>query len=201
MKPPAADPIALLCADRAQAFANDDPMANLCLLATVDDGEPQARMLVLRDVAGPEATGAHSDSRLGIFLNRTSPKFRQIPQSATVAFVVYLPSLSVQYRLQGSLEPVPAAIVATNWQLRPPIPKRLDWLYQDRPQSAPIDRRERLVQLLERPDPAAAPDSALGYYLLPQTVERLDLAQPNGIHDRRRYTLGDQGWRQEILVP
>ena len=186
-----ADPIALLHADRSQAAASGDPMASLCMLATVDGGEPQARTLVLRDV----------EARLAVFFNRTSPKYREIAQSATVAVVVYLPSRSVQYRLRCRLEPIPAAIVGASWQLRPPVPKRMDWLYEDRPQSTAIDSREQFAALLDGRREDAAPDSAVGYYLAPATIERLHLDQPDGIHDRRRYTPGADGWHEEVLVP
>jgi pyridoxine/pyridoxamine 5'-phosphate oxidase len=47
------DPLALLLHDRTTAMAEGDPWANLCVLATIaDDGAPEARMLVLRDIDG-----------------------------------------------------------------------------------------------------------------------------------------------------
>lgn len=186
-----ADPIALLHADRATARAADDPNANTCVVATVADGEPQARVLVLRDV----------DSRLGIFLNGSSPKCRQVGQSETIAVVVHLPSAAVQYRLTCGLEAIPAAAVRASWQLRPVVPKRLDWLYERHPQSSPVHSRARLAELLRTPVPDTAPATALGYYLLPTAVDRLHLDQPDGIHDRRRFTLTKRDWREEVLVP
>ena len=176
-------------------------MASLCVLATVGAGEPQARVLVLREVAAPRPADAPSASRLGVFINASSPKFRQLAQSQTVALVVYLPSLSVQYRLRSDLQAIPSAIVRDNWLRRPPIPKRMDWLYEDHPQGAAVASRERLVRLLDRPVPDAAPDSARGYYLLPLEVERLDLGRRDGVHDRRRYTLRDTFWAEEVLIP
>ncbi len=186
-----ADPIALLHADRAAARAANDPNANACVLATVEGGEPQARVLVLRDV----------DARLGVFLNGSSPKHGQIGQSETVAAVVYLPSRAVQYRLTCRLEAIPAATVRASWELRPPIPKRLDWLYERHPQGSAVPSRARLVELLNAPSPGTAPATALGYYLLPTAVDRLHLEQPDGIHDRRRFTLVGGAWREEVLVP
>ena len=186
-----ADPIAWLKADRAAAQAAADPNASLCVLATVDDGEPQARVLVLRDV----------DSRLAVFLNASSPKHRQIGQSETVAVVVYLPSVAVQYRLACRLEAIPAATVGASWQLRPDIPKRLDWLYARHPQSSPVPSRAELAGLLGGPTPEAAPATALGYYLLPAAADRLHLDQPDGIHDRRRFTVVAGAWQEEVLVP
>lgn len=185
------DPLALLQADRAKAQGDGDPMANLCVLATIADGEPEARTLVLRDV----------ESRLGVFFNRTSPKFSQLDQSTTVAVVVYLPSIAVQYRLRSRLAPIPADIVATSWQLRPPVPKRMDWLYERQPQGSIVPSRQHLVDLLDATAPDTAPASAIGYYLVPEVVERLDLRQDNGIHDRRLYAIESGTWTTRVRVP
>ena len=190
--------MALLRADRAAARVQDDPNANLCVLASVAGGEPQARTLVLRDV---EAAAPDSPSRLGIFVNRHSPKHAELAQSKSVAVLVYLPSLGLQYRLRCALEAIPQAIVHANWQLRPPTPKRLDWLYAEHPQGSVVESRRKLEALLDSPLPEAAPDSAVGYYLAPDTVDRLHLNQPNGLHDRRRYQHRDGAWQEAVLVP
>lgn len=189
----------MLGADRAAARAKDDPNASLCVLASVADGEPQARTLVLRDVAVPAASGP--SSRLGIFVNRHSPKHAELGQSKQVAVLVYLPSLGLQYRLRCALEAIPQAIVHANWQLRPPMPKRLDWLYAQHPQGSVVAGRSALEALLDSPLPEAAPDSAVGYYLAPGTIDRLHLNQPDGIHDRRRYQRRHGAWQEAVLVP
>ena len=186
-----ADPIARLRADRAAALAAADPNASLCILATVDQGEPQARVLVLRDVAG----------ELGVFLNATSPKRFQLAQSNAVVAVVYLPSLAVQYRLRCALRPIPPAVVSASWQLRPDAAKRLDWLYGSHPQGSSMESRERLVELLASPAPDGAPDTAAGFHLAIDEVDRLDVGTPDGVHDRRRFTRTEEGWREDVLVP
>ena len=172
-------------------------MASLCVVSTVDAGEPEARTMVLRDLE-PALSGPPS---FGLFVNSTSPKFREFRQSSTVVIVVYLPSLAVQYRLRCSLEQLPGGPVRASWQLRPPIPKRMDWLYEDRPQSSVIDSREELVDLLRSPEPSSAPESAVGFRLVAESVERLDLDTEDGVHDRRRYSFDGQSWREEVLVP
>lgn len=191
------DPVALLRADRAAARAHGDPNAELCVFSTVERGEPQARTLVLREI---EVLGA-DDTRLGVFLNRTSAKHAQLAQSDTVAVLVYLPSVSAQYRLACRLQAVPAAIVQARWQLRPTVAKRLDWLYHRHPQGTAVPSRAALEKLLQTPCPEAAPASAAGYYLAPLEVERLLLQQRDGIHDRRRYRQMDGAWVEETLVP
>jgi len=182
-----------LAADRAQARERGDPCASLCTLANVDaDGMPQARTVVLRDV----------EDRLAVFVNATSPKFEHL---AHVSVVVWLPSLNLQYRLTCATEPVEQALVAESWQLRPEPPKRMDWLYtRMQAQGSAVPSREALLDMLAAcplPEPLVAPDTARGFYLAPTRIDRLDLAQTNGVHDRRRYTLGNPTWREEVLVP
>lgn len=189
------DPLARLQAERSLARSREDPCANLCTLANVDaDGLPQARTVILRDL----------ENRLAVFVNATSPKFAQL-ENGPLSIVIWLPSLNVQYRLAATTEPVPAALVAGSWQLRPDPPKRMDWLYTTRQaQSSPIASREALLDLLtglELPEILSAPDTARGLYLQPSMIERLDLNQENGVHDRRRWVAGNPTWRETVLVP
>lgn len=185
-------PLQWLREDRVRARALQDPYAELCALATVDARNlPQVRTLVLRDL----------DDRLGVFVNATSPKW---PSMESVAAVVFLASLGVQYRLSCATEPIPAELVRTSWQLRAEMPKRLDWFYENRTQSSAMGSREQLLAELaaqQVPEPLAAPESARGLYLLPDDIERLDLNQADGVHDRRRWRLVDGTWRQQVLVP
>ncbi len=190
------DPLALFLADRAHAREAEDPCANLCVIATVDAaGQPQARTMVLREL-GP---------RLAIFCNDTSPKWREMTNSSQVAISVFLPSANLQYRMMCRTEAVEVATVHESWQLRPVAPKRMDWFYTLKtPQSAPIESRDLLLAecaKLDLPDPLLAPDTAHGLYMNPEVIERLDLSQPEGIHDRQRYERQGNTWIQTVLVP
>lgn len=187
------DPLAQLAADRTLARERQDPCAGLCTVANIDaDGLPQARTLVLRDM----------EERLAIFVNATSPKFEHLN---IVSVVVWLPSVNVQYRLSCTTSAVHQSLVAESWQLRPDPPKRMDWLYaRVQAQSSTIESREILLARLNDlplPEPLEAPDSARGLYLNPTLIDRLDLGQENGVHDRRRYRPGNPGWVEEVLVP
>ena len=219
------NPIAWFHQDRAQARTKGDPCAELCALATVNaDGAPAVRTLVLRDLEGESPPDqAEAEVRLAVFINDSSPKW---PAMQRVSALVYLPSLKVQYRLSCTSEPVPEALVHSRWQERPDAPKRMDWYYAQRPQSSPVASRKQLldeVEGLKVPSPLIAPSSARGLYLNPFDIERLDLNQANGIHDRRRWhrpapssprvgeppkanaqpaaSILDGGWTQATLVP
>lgn len=193
---PGADPLALLSAERGAAGQRGDPCASLCTLATVDEaGHPQARTVILRDLEG----------RLAVFLNETSPKWQQVNDSRSVAVVVWLPSVSVQYRLQCHARPVAKPQVHASWQLRPEVPKRLDWFYtRVQPQSSAIHSRSALqagLGDLRLREPLVAPRTSGGIYLEPFKVERLNLSMPDGLHDRRTWQLRGDGWHEHVVVP
>jgi pyridoxine/pyridoxamine 5'-phosphate oxidase len=195
-RPASQDPLELLHADRARAAAVKDPCASLCTVASVDaSGQPRARTLVLREVEG----------RFAVFGNRTSPKWSQLELGASVAVVVWLPALNLQYRLQCTTQPVPTPVVHASWQLRPAVPKRLDWYYTaHQPQGTPVTDRAALVEGLANvalPDPLVAPETAGGLFLEPFSIDRLDLAQPDGIHDRRHFEWRAGRWFETVLVP
>lgn len=187
------NPLEQLHQDRSAARDAQDPYANLCAFATVDtNGEPQVRTLVLRDV----------EQRLAVFVNETSPKWQQQVDKPMV--LVFLATLNVQYRLRCTTETAPDQIVNDSWGLRPEAPKRMDWFYFERPQSSAIASRERLLEelaALTPPEPLVAPQSAKGLFLVPEQIERLDLNQPDGVHDRRRWVYTDSEWIETVLVP
>ena len=189
------DPLQRLAADRAKARAANDPMAALCVLATVDaQGQPHARTLVLRELG----------SRLALFMSTTSPKFTQL-SSGRASICIYMPSLQLQYRAIVSLLAVERALIAESWQLRPHMPKVLDWFYTDiQPQSTAVSSRADLKSVLSSlalPDPLVAPKTACGFYLEPREIERLYLSQPDGLYDRTCWTLSGETWSMETRVP
>jgi len=191
------DPLSRFKADRQAAWGAKDPMAAVCVLATVDtDGLPQARTLVLRDVADGSIEG------LAIYINASSPKWQQ--SQGRVAIQTWWPATQIQYRMQASCQELPADHIADSWQLRPDPPKRMDWLYQEHPQGSHVKDRQTLLDLLDAtvlPEPLVAPEGAKGLLLLPDVIERLDLTQSNSVHDRVRYHREGDRWQQRTLVP
>ncbi len=167
-------------------------MAGVAIVASVTPaGEPAARTLVLRDL----------DSELALFINATSPKMTEFDASETIALVVWLPSIQVQYRLTARLERIPVDVIHDSWRLRPDPPKKMDWVYRDHPQSSEIASRAALLDVLPEEVPTTAPESAVGFFLRVDLLERLDLGQANGVHDRRMYRRTDTDWAESVLVP
>lgn len=186
------DPIAILGHDRTSAREKGDGNANLCVVSSVDvTGEPQARVLVLRDI----------DSRLGIFFSGGSPKASEFGHGDRVSVLAWLPSLGVQYRISCQLEAMDPQIVRESWQLRPLAAKRLDWLYQRSPQGSAVEDRETLLARLAQMESDTAPANALGYFLVPRRVDRLALDNDTGVHDRRLFEREGDGWGCKTLIP
>ena len=195
--PGIADPVLLLNADRKEAQQRADPWASLCVLATVTpEGTPQARVLVLRDL----------DPGLGIFINASSPKHYQIEAGGAAGLLIYLASIGVQYRLEAELAAIPPETIRSAWDLRPEIPKVMDWLYETRvPQSSALDSRDALLTLYEDvrgtlPDDLVAPAGATGYRIEPSRIERLKLSGDR-VHERDLYEASNEGWTHRVLVP
>lgn len=186
------NPLEKLAADRQAARAQNDAWAALCTLGTVnEDGDAEQRTLVLRD----------HESRLALFFSAHSPKWRELQGRPTCSVQLYLPSIQVQYRVRASWEVIDPQQVFASWVLRPDVPKKLDWLYEQHPQSSAIDRSELLAQLDEDTNvPEHAPETAMGVFLNPVYLERLQLSR--GVHERESWThSAQQQWVHQHLVP
>ena len=149
------DPMALLAADRERASDLDDPLGNLCVLATVDEqGLPALRTLVVRGI----------DARsVRVFINRGSPKWAELRARGHFELLCYYATLGVQYRLRGGVAEYDVDEVRRSWTQKPYRTRLLDWYYEhERPQSAALESREELVAGHGRmralyPDPEAVP--------------------------------------------
>ena len=67
-----------------------------------------------------------------------------------------------------------------------------------------VNSREDLLNALENtnpPTPLVAPEGARGLLLVPEKIERLDLNQANGVHDRTQYELDAGRWLEHTLIP
>ena len=65
------------------------------------------------------------------------------------------------------------------------------------------DRSALLCELeqLSTREPLIAPDAALGLLIQPVEIERLDLTQSNGVHERTLYNSVEGNWVSSVLVP
>ena len=186
------DPLEKFTLDRQAAREKNDAWAALCTLGTVNPaGDAEQRTLVLRD----------HESRLALFFSAAAPKWAELKARPTCSLQVYLPSIQVQYRIRAGWEIIDPAQVYASWTLRPDVPKKLDWLYQQHPQSSTIDRSELLKQLAaDTPVPQQAPDTAMGVFINPVRYERLQLT--SDVHQRECWEQNSEyRWIHNHLVP
>ena len=188
------NPVELFKLDQQTARNQKDPYASLCVISTISkEMLPQSRTLVLRQVEGS----------LAIFINKSSPKWEELKNG--VALQTYWASTQVQYRMSVSTKPIDKEIINQSWQLRPEIPKKMDWIYQSRfPQSSKVTSLDQIrseTRKFTEVEKLTATENATGLILTPQKIERLSLDTPDGIHDRKLFILTKEGWSENQLMP
>jgi pyridoxamine 5'-phosphate oxidase len=196
------NPVDQIVADRAAARQSSDPNADVCFLATTDaNGQAHVRTLVLREIV---------DNRFGVYMNRSSPKWKQLQKNNDYELLLFYPTIPRQYRLSGTVQEIEPAVLVSNWHQRPAASKYLDYFYRDvLPQSASIESRQALLNGIDSlksqypdPDELLPPDLATGLDLVITTIDRLDISSdPDRVHDRSHYSLNRGDWVEQILVP
>jgi pyridoxamine 5'-phosphate oxidase len=194
------DPIQEIVQERQRARELGDPLAEVCYLVTVasaDRGE--ARALTLRDV---------TERGVGVLINRTSPKWRQLSLAGTAAILIHWPTVRRQYRIWGAIAPMEPERVEAYWRRKSLGSKLLEHYYTEfRPQSDPVGSRDEFLSGIEAlrrryPDHDAVPPPAslAGIYVVPREIEVWHGSEER-LHDRRHYRRSGEGWEGTTLVP
>ena len=164
-------------------------------LGTVDeDGEPDARMVLLRGVG---------DDGLRFYTDYESTKGRQLDGHPCGALVVYWRELNRQIRARGPVERARSDDSDAYFAARPRAARLAAWIS---PQSEPIASRaeleKRYAEQERRFSGADVPRPPFwgGYVLRPKTIEFFQ-SQRNRLHDRFLYTRQDGAWTIERLAP
>jgi pyridoxamine 5'-phosphate oxidase len=196
---PGPDPLAELVADRERARAAGDPFADLCVLATADrEGRPAVRALVLRDT-GPQG--------VGLLVSGTSAKWEPLVAGRYECLLPWL-AIRRQYRIRGTLGPMPAERIEAYWRQKVHTSRLLDAYYDaEAPQSSEVASRDAFLAGIAglrarypEPDLVPRPERLRGVYLRPERVE-IWRGSPDRLHDRRLFTLAGGEWVERVLVP
>lgn len=179
--------------ERAKQKETDDATATA--LATADtEGRPSVRMVLLKGV----------DERGFVFYtNRESRKGLELAANPHAALCFYWPSIDLQVRVEGSVEPVSDAESETYFRSRPRGSQIGAWTSQ---QSRPLESRRALVaRYLESQVRFAGkqvdrPPYWGGYVLRPQRIEFWH-SQLHRLHDRVEYRRTGEGWVAQRLYP
>lgn len=201
--------------DRSGLFAGDDPFEitrrwlaeaeasepndpNAIALATVDeDGMPDVRMVLLKDI-----DGAGRDGSFVFYTNYDSAKGRQIAESGKAAFVMHWKSLRRQVRVRGTVTREDGPAADAYFASRALQSRIGAWSSR---QSRPLESRAALMAEAARmglrhgTNPPRPPFWG-GFRIRPTHVE----FWADGafrLHDRFRWTAGENGWAITRLSP
>ena len=166
---------------------------NAMTLATVADGQPSARIVLLKgfDAQGPV-----------FFTNYESDKGRQLAVNAKAALLFFWPELERQVRFEGVVTRVSAQESDEYYHSRPLESRIGAWAS---PQSRPITRAEldqRVKDLTaDLGDTPQRPEYWGGYRLTPARVEFWQ-GRPSRLHDRLCFERQpDNAWSLQRLAP
>ncbi len=195
-----ADPIQEIKTERERARERGDPLVDVCYLVTVASAErAEARALTLRDV---------TDRGVGVLINRTSPKWRQLLQTEAATVLIHWPSVRRQYRIWGATAAMEADRVGAYWRRKSLGSKLLEHYYTEfHPQSERIASREEFLAGIESlrrryldSESVPPPSSLVGIYVVPSEIETWHGSEER-LHDRRLYWRSGTGWEGATLVP
>ena len=203
------NPIDMMRAERERARDADDPLVDVCYLATVarvDAAGPaenvpraEVRALSLRDIA---------HEGICILINRTSPKWRQLEPASGAALLIHWPRIGRQYRVNGPIAIMDDAQKLRYWRQKRHASRLMEHYYTEfHPQSAPIASHAEFLAGIDtlrdrwaEPNDVPLPDSLVGVLIAPAEIEVWH-SSPDRLHYRRRFRKTASGWDVEVLVP
>ncbi|MGH8980494.1 MAG: pyridoxamine 5'-phosphate oxidase [Acidimicrobiales bacterium] len=174
----------------ATRAAGEELPEAMCLATASADGDPSARMVLMRGL----------DHGLLFFTDYGSDKSRDLATNPRAAAVLHLPRpVRRQVRVRGPVSRVTPEESDRYWLSRPASSRRSATVSR---QSSVIESRavlESAVVALGDSDPAR-PDRWGGYRLTPVDVEFWQEGRAR-LHDRIRFVRDGDGWRAERLSP
>lgn len=179
--------------DEARRSGTPEPTATA--LATVLDGRPSVRMVLLK---------AWDASGLVFSTSYISRKAREIEATPYVALTLFWHRLDRQLRAEGRVERTSAELSDAIFAARPRGSQLAAWAST---QSAPIDSRAELerrhAEMERRFENGDVPRPPFwgGYRLIPDRIEFWE-GRPHRLHERQLFVreAGD-GWRSQWLAP
>ncbi|WP_052852080.1 pyridoxine/pyridoxamine 5'-phosphate oxidase [Streptomyces avicenniae] len=195
-----AEPVGLFRAWLLEAIRAGVPEPHAMTLATTDaDGLPSARVLILKDVLGPDDGGPGWQ----FAVHAASPKGRDLAARPYAALTFHWPALARQIRLRGPVVPADAEASAEDFRARG-LPARAEALLgrQSTPLTDQAGRDRDLAAARERldRDPAAVAEAWTLCTLRPERVEFWQ-GRKDRDHVRLAYDRDGTAWRTERLWP
>lgn len=189
------DPISLFhqWLEQARLTEINDP-ETFCLATSGEDGQPSARMLLLKEADG---------RGFKFHTNEQSQKGRELALNPKAAMCFHWKSLRKQVRVEGRIEQAGEEEADAYFKTR----SRASQLGAvASAQSRPLKDRATFEAALAKAEKeyegkdVPRPPYWRGYRLVPARIE-FWLDQPNRLHDRFVYTREDDGWAVQRLYP
>ena len=191
----AADPFALFDAWFAEAKSAEPNDPEAMALATADpEGRPSLRMVLLK---------GHGREGFDFYTNFDSRKGKELAANPAAALLFHWKSLRRQVRVDGPVEPLPAAEADAYFATRARDSQLGAWASD---QSRPLDRREtferRFAEIRARFEGQDVPRPPRwgGFRLVPKRIEFWS-DRPHRLHERRLFTRAATGWDEGLLYP
>lgn len=164
-------------------------------LATASkDGRPSARLMLLK---------GFDERGFRFFTNYESRKADDLNDNPRAALVFHWSRLQRQVRVEGQVEKLPEQESREYFVTRPRGSQLGAWASN---QSSPIADRRHLEEAFRQHEArykgseVPLPPFWGGYRVIPEAIEFWQ-GRANRLHDRLRYTLGDDGWTAARLSP
>lgn len=178
-----------------EAMASDISEVNAMTVATVENGVPDARVVLLK---------AFDRRGFVFFTNYNSKKGKQLEKNQHVSIVIFWKELERQIRINGIAEKTSIQESIDYFNSRPEGSKLGAW---SSTQSLAIAGKSWLKETFEfyserfKRGEIPKPPHWGGYRVKPSSIEFWQ-GRPNRMHDRLLYTLQeDESWKIERLAP
>lgn len=189
------EPVSLFADWLGDARSSEPNDPNAMCLSTVDgDGNPDSRMVLLKDV---------DDRGFTFYSNEESAKGRQLVANPRAALLFHWKSLRRQVRVRGRVEPVTPAEADAYFASRARESRVGAWASD---QSRPLPDRVTLEQAVERETrrfgegDVPRPEHWTGWRVVPDQVE-FWRDRPFRLHDRLRFDRAGAEWVKTRLWP
>lgn len=165
-------------------------------VATITDGRPDQRIMVLRAATRATATlRFHTDAR--------APKLAALARDPAIHILAYHPGEAIQLRLSGAARPLEADATDAIWAAATPFARRI-YMVEGAPGRSLAEPGSGLPAAVEgrKPDEAELAPARANFTVLQVAITAIDwlyLAQDG--HRRIRFDRTDDSWQARWIAP
>jgi pyridoxamine 5'-phosphate oxidase len=189
-----ADPITEFLNAKERAEAHQIDTAPMTLASVDADGQPTARVVLLRVV----------DQRgFGFFTNYNSRKGRELDTLKKAGLCIHWVALDEQIRIDGDVERMPADESDAYFNQRPRGSQLGAWASDQSsvlPSRETLEEKYREIERRFEGRPVERPPFWGGYRVVPRSIE-FWYGRPDRLHDRLLYERDGDGWKIVRLYP